>query len=215
MAQIFHRSTNTIARVSIFGGLFFVVALLGVFAVLDRSPYSTGQDVVLMQPVPFSHDHHTAGLGIDCRYCHTTVEKAAFAGIPPAATCMNCHRQIWSDSEMLAPVRESYASGVPIRWIRINDLPGYVYFDHSIHVAKGVGCDSCHGRVDQMPLMRQAESLQMIWCLDCHREPERFVRPKDQVFNMAWKADDQETLGAELVAAHDIHSRTSCSSCHR
>ncbi len=215
MAQIFHRSTNTIARVSIFGALFFVVGLLGVFAVLDRSSYNTGQDVVLMQPVPFSHDHHTSGLGIDCRYCHTTVENAAFAGIPPSATCMNCHRQIWSDSEMLAPVRESFATGVPIRWIRVNDLPDYVYFDHSIHVAKGVGCVSCHGRVDQMPLMRQAESLQMYWCLECHREPERFVRPRDQVFNMAWKADDQETLGAELVAAHDIHSRTSCSSCHR
>jgi Cytochrome c7 and related cytochrome c len=215
MAQIFHRSTNTLARVSIFGALFFVAALLFGFAILDRSPYNTGQDLVLMQPVPFSHSHHVAGLGIDCRYCHTSVEKAASAGIPPSATCMNCHKQIWSDSEMLAPVRESFASGEPIRWIRVHDLPDFVYFDHSIHIAKGVGCVSCHGRVDQMPLMRRASSLQMIWCLECHRAPERFVRPADQVFSMTWKAEDQVALGSELVAAHDIRSRTNCDSCHR
>ena len=215
MAQIFHRSTNTLARVTIFGGLLFIAGSLGVFAVLDRSTYSTGQDLVLMQPVPFSHSHHVAGLGLDCRYCHTTVEKAAFAGIPPSATCMNCHKQIWSDSEMLAPVRESFSTGEPIRWTRVYDLPDFVYFDHSIHIAKGVGCVSCHGRVDQMPLVRRAVSLQMIWCLDCHREPERFVRPTQEVFSMVWEAEDQVALGRRLVAEHDIRSRTSCSSCHR
>lgn len=215
MAQIFHRSTNTLARVSIFGALGFVVILLGVFAVLDRSPYSTGQDVVLMQPVPFSHSHHVAGLGIDCRYCHTTVEKTAFAGMPPTATCMNCHKQIWSDSEMLAPVRESFASDEPIRWVRVHDLPDFVYFNHSIHVSKGIGCVSCHGRVDQMPLMRRTASLQMIWCLDCHRNPEEYVRPREEVFSMTWEAEDQEALGAQLVAEYDIRSKTSCTACHR
>ena len=215
MAQIFHRSTNTLTRVTIFGALFFVVALGAGFAIIDRSPYHTREGVVRLQPVPFSHAHHVSGLGIDCRYCHTTVEKAAFAGIPPAATCMNCHKQIWSDSEMLEPVRESFATGEPIRWTRIHDLPDYVYFDHSIHIAKGVGCVSCHGRVDQMPLMSQGSSLQMIWCLECHREPERHLRPVDQVFSMTWQAEDQIALGTELAAAHDVQSRISCSSCHR
>ena len=215
MAQIFHRSTNTLARVSIFGALGFVAILGGAFFILDRSPYNTGQDIVLMQPVPFSHSHHVGGLGIDCRYCHTTVEKAAFAGLPPTATCMNCHKQIWSDSEMLEPVRQSFATNEPIRWVRIHDLPDYVYFDHSIHVANGIGCVSCHGRVDQMPLMRQHSSLQMIWCLECHRNPEEHVRPRDQIFNMTWAAEDQEALGALLVSEYGIESKTDCSTCHR
>jgi hypothetical protein len=215
MAQIFHRSTNTLARVSIFGALFFVAALLGVFAILDRSAYNTGQDIVLMQPVPFSHDHHVSGLGLDCRYCHTTVEKAAFAGMPPSATCMNCHKQIWSDSPMLEPVRTSFATGEPIRWERVYDLPDFVKFNHSIHVAKGIGCVSCHGRVDQMPLIYQAESLQMEWCLECHRAPEKFVRPRSEVFNMTWKADDQKTLGRQLVEEYDVKSKINCSVCHR
>lgn len=215
MTQIFHRSTNTLARVSIFGAVFFIAVLLTVFAILDRSAYNTGQGIVLQQPVPFSHSHHVSQLGIDCRYCHTTVEKAAFAGIPPTATCMNCHKQIWADSEMLEPVRASFASGEPIEWVRIHDLPDFVYFDHSVHVGAGVGCVSCHGRVDQMPLMYQAESLQMIWCLNCHREPERFVRPTDEVFSMDWTTDDQAALGAELVSAADLQPRTACTACHR
>ena len=215
MTQIFHRSTNTLARVSIFGAVFLVAVLLTVFAILDRSSYSTGQGIILAQPVPFSHSHHVAQLGVDCRYCHTTVEKAAFAGIPPTATCMNCHKQIWADSEMLAPVRDSFATGEPFEWVRVQDLPDFVYFDHSVHVGAGVGCVSCHGRVDEMPLMYQAESLQMIWCLDCHREPERFVRPTDEVFNMTWKAEDQAALGAELVSAAGLEPRTACTACHR
>lgn len=215
MTQIFHRSTNTLARVSIFGAVFFVAVLLTVFAILDRSSYNTGQGIILTQPVPFSHSHHVAQLGVDCRYCHSTVEKAAFAGMPPTATCMNCHKQIWADSEMLVPVRDSFATGEPIEWVRVNDLPDYVYFDHSVHVGAGVGCVSCHGRVDEMPLMLQAESLQMIWCLDCHREPERFVRPTEEVFNMTWKAEDQAALGAELVSAAGLEPRTACTACHR
>ncbi len=215
MAQIFHRSTNTLAKVTLFGAVFFVAVLGWVFATLDRSAYSTGQGVILNQPVPFSHDHHTAALGIDCRYCHTSVETEAFAGIPPTATCMNCHKSIWNESDMLAPVRASYATGVPIAWTRVTDLPDFVYFDHSIHVTKGVGCATCHGRVDEMPLIFRAQTLQMEWCLDCHRNPEKYVSPREEVFNMAWQADDQAELGAELVAQYHIDPRTDCSTCHR
>jgi len=215
MAQIFHRSTNTLARVSIFGGVFLLAGLGWVFATLDRSSYNTGEGVTLEQPVPFSHDHHIVALGIDCRYCHTSVEDSAFAGIPPTSTCINCHKLIWNDSEMLAPVRASFANDEPIEWTRVNDLPDYVYFDHSVHIKKGVGCVSCHGRVDQMPLMRQAESLQMEWCLECHRNPEDQIRPREEVFNMAWEATNQEELGAELVAEYHVNTRTSCSTCHR
>ena len=215
MPQIFHRSTNTVAKVTLFGAVFFVAVLGWVFATLDRSSYSTGQGVILAQPVPFSHDHHTAAMGIDCRYCHTSVETEAFAGIPSTAICMNCHKTIWSESDMLAPVRASYATGEPIGWTRVNDLPDYVYFDHSIHVAKGVGCATCHGRVDEMPLVYRAHSLQMEWCLDCHRNPERYVGPREEVFNMAWRAEDQAGLGAALVADYHIDPRIDCSTCHR
>ena len=131
------------------------------------------------QPIPFSHAHHVGGLGIDCRYCHTSVETSSFAGIPPTKTCMNCHSQIWSTSPTLEPVRESFRTGVSIQWTRVNDLPDYVYFNHSIHVNKGIGCESCHGRVDRMPLTWQENSLQMDWCLDCHRDPGKHIRPRD------------------------------------
>lgn len=214
--QIFHRSTNTIAKVSIFGAVAFLAVLLWLWSTLLRSAYATGQGVIQKQPVPFSHDHHVAGLGIDCRYCHTTVEKSAFAGIPPTETCMNCHRQIWTNADLLEPVRESYRSGTPIVWNRVNDLPDYVYFNHAIHVAKGVGCAECHGQVDEMPLMRQTASLQMEWCLDCHRDPGKRLRPREEVFNMKWRRPaDFETMQARLVEEYDVKSLTSCSVCHR
>lgn len=215
MAQIFHRSTNTVAKVTLFGAVFFLAVLGWVFATLDRSAYSTGRGVILNQPVPFSHDHHTAALGIDCRYCHTSVETDAFAGLPSTATCMNCHKTIWSESEMLAPVRASFATGEPIGWTRVNDLPDFVYFNHSIHVTKGIGCATCHGRVDEMPLLYRAQTLQMEWCLDCHRNPEKYVGPREEVFNMAWSADDQAELGVKLVADYHINPRIDCSTCHR
>lgn len=215
MSQIFKPSTNTLARVSIFGAVFFLAILGWVIATLNRSSFATKQGVVQEQPVPFSHDHHIEALGISCLYCHTSVEESAFAGMPPTATCINCHKLIWNDSEMLAPVRESFASGQPIEWTRVYDLPDFVYFNHSVHVAKGVGCASCHGRVDQMPLMYQAESLLMEWCLNCHREPEKHLRPRSEIYNMAWQADDQETLGAQLAAEYDVESLLSCSICHR
>ena len=215
MSQIFHRSTNTLARVSIFGGLFAVAGLVFVIAVLDRSSYNTGEGVVLKQPVPFSHDHHTAALGIDCRYCHTSVEEAAFAGIPPTATCMNCHNLIWADSPMLEPVRESFRTEEPIRWTRIHDLPDYVYFHHGIHLAKGIGCESCHGRIDRMPLVYKANTLQMEWCLDCHRDPEPFLRPREEVLSMGWRPGEGDPTGAELAELYDVDTRITCSACHR
>jgi hypothetical protein len=218
MAQIFHRSTNTISRVSIFGAVFFIAGLLWLIAQINRSAYVTEVDVVRNQPVPFSHKHHVSGIGIDCRYCHIGVEENAFAGIPATAVCMNCHTQIWADSPMLEPVRRSFSSGQPLHWTRVHDLPDFVYFNHSIHVRKGVGCVTCHGRVDQMPLMRQAESLQMEWCLECHRNPQRFIRPVENVFQMEWAPPvPQEQLGAELVRRYDIRlgQLTDCSICHR
>ncbi|HEV8630646.1 MAG TPA: cytochrome c3 family protein [Thermoanaerobaculia bacterium] len=214
--QIFHRSTNTIAKVSIFGAVAFIAVMGWIWSTLLRSSYATGQGVVLRQPVPFSHDHHVAGLGIDCRYCHTSVETSSFAGMPPTATCMNCHRQIWTNAELLEPVRESFRSGQPIAWQRVHDLPDFVYFNHSIHVAKGIGCAECHGPVDQMPLMRQTASLQMEWCLACHRDPGARVRPRDQVFNMRWEPPaDAGVVRARLVKAYHLKSMTSCSTCHR
>jgi Cytochrome c7 and related cytochrome c len=219
MPQIFHRSTNTISRFSIFGVLFLLVGLLWLIAAINRSAYITEQDVVREQPVPFSHEHHVGGLGIDCRYCHTSVETSSFAGIPPTSTCMNCHSQIWSASDVLKPVRDSFQNGTPIRWTRVHNLPDFVYFNHEIHVRKGVGCSTCHGPVDRMPLMRQEHSLQMEWCLGCHRQPEQFLRPQAEVFNMSWQPDsDQITRGRSLVKEYDIRSvalLTSCSTCHR
>ena len=214
MAQIFHRSTNTIAKVSIFGGVIFVALFFWVYASLLNAGYGTNQGIFRDQPVPFSHQHHVAGLGIDCRYCHTSVERSATAGIPPTQTCLNCHRYIWTNAELLAPVRESFAKNVPLRWTRVHDLPDYVYFNHSIHVAKGIGCASCHGRVDEMPLMRQVAPLTMQWCLDCHRNPAKNIRPHDQVFNMAWERPAGFDAEA-LVREYDVKSLTSCSTCHR
>ena len=216
MPQIFHRSFNTISKVSIFGAVFMLAALGWVLAVWSRSSYATNADVVRVQPVPFSHEHHVRGLGIDCRYCHTSVEDSAFAGIPPTKTCMNCHSQIWLGSAMLEPVRESYRTGKSIEWERVHRLADFVYFDHSIHVQKGVGCATCHGPVERMPLMWQHGSLLMEWCLDCHRQPERYVRPRGEVFNMDWQPpSDQLNKGREFVERYHIRSLTSCSTCHR
>ena len=218
MAQIFHPSTNTISRVSIFGGLFFVLGLLFVVYMIFRSPYVTGVNVVLDQPVPFSHEHHVRALGLDCRYCHTSVEKSSFAGIPPTETCMTCHSQIWTDSPMLEPVRTSMRTSTPIRWNRVHDLPDYVFFNHSIHVQKGVGCVSCHGPVDQMPMTWKAEPMTMEWCLSCHRAPERHLRPRTEVFNMNWvPPGNQVSEGRKLIEQHKIPVQrlSDCYTCHR
>jgi len=213
MAQVFHPAFNTISRVTIFGGVLVLAAVVWVSGLIYRSSYVTEAQVVRDQPVQFSHKHHVGGLGIDCRYCHSSVEDSSFAGIPPAKTCMNCHRQIWADSPVLEPVRRSFSEGTPIRWNRVHRLPGYVYFDHSIHVAKGVGCVSCHGQVDDMPLVAQQATLYMEWCLDCHRHPERAIRPREKVFDLNWHPAAGE--GARLVTEYQVQKRTDCVDCHR
>lgn len=219
MAQIFHPSMNVIAKVSILGSLLFLALAVWTCLEFARSSYGTEMGQVVVQPIPFSHEHHVGVLGIDCRYCHTTVERASFAGMPSTQTCMNCHSQIWVGSAMLEPVRESYRTSQSISWQRVYNLPGFVYFDHSIHVQKGIGCSSCHGQVDQMPLLYQASPLLMEWCLDCHRNPERQIRPREDVFDMKYQTpDDQETLGRKLVKQYGVRDPkvlTSCSTCHR
>jgi len=218
MSQIFQKSANSLWRLSLVGLAIFAGAAGYAAWEINRGGLNTGQGVTVEQPVPFSHDHHVSGLGIDCRYCHTAVEKSSSAGIPPTATCYNCHKLIWNDAPMLAPVRESFRTGQPIAWNKVHDLPDFVYFDHSIHVAKGVGCASCHGRIDRMKLVYQAQSLQMSWCLECHRNPEKNLRPKSEIFNMAWEAKDQNALGAELRKEYGLRTTfalTNCSTCHR
>ncbi|HXH27691.1 MAG TPA: cytochrome c3 family protein [Candidatus Polarisedimenticolia bacterium] len=218
MAQIFHRSTNFLSKLSIFGALFFITALGAVVWLLLNSPWMTRATMPIDQPVPFSHEHHVRGLGIDCRYCHTSVETSSFAGIPPIKTCMTCHSQIWKDSPMLEPIREAYKSGVAVRWKRVHDLPEFVFFNHSIHINKGIGCASCHGRVDMMPLTWQVETLHMRWCLRCHQHPERYVRPRGEVFNLAWQPPaDQIEQGRALLKTYHINTQrlSDCVMCHR
>src|SRR5215472_1095117 len=176
MVQIFRPAADTVARVALVSILVVPFLAIAVAYLVMRSSYITNQNVTLEQPVPFSHEHHISGLGLDCRYCHSGVETSAVAGIPPTHTCMTCHSQLYTQAAMLAPVRQSLADGQPIRWNKVNKLPDYVYFDHSIHIAKGVGCTTCHGDVAHMPLMRQAAPLTMQWCLDCHRNPAPALR---------------------------------------
>jgi len=219
MSQIFHRRANAFARTSIFGAIFFIGFLGWAGYELDLSHWNTRAKVPQEQLVPFSHKHHVGGEGFDCRYCHTSVETSSFAGIPPTQICMNCHSQIWRTSPMLEPVRASYRTGDSLHWTRVHDLPDYVYFNHSIHVAKGVGCESCHGRVDTMPLTWQENALRMEWCLNCHRHPEQYVRPKEFITTMGYQpAGDQEEIGRRLVQENHIQDArllTSCSTCHR
>jgi hypothetical protein len=222
MPQIFHRSTNTLAKLSIFGGLFILGFAAWALAEINRSSWNTGAYVEREQPVQFSHKHHVGDDGIDCRYCHTSVETSNSAGLPPTKTCMNCHSQIYSDSPYLEPVRASWKTNKPIEWTRVHDLPDYVYFNHSIHVNKGVGCSTCHGRVDEMPLVYQFASLQMEWCLQCHREPERFLRDRKDIFNMKWRAEnktkDEIAFGLEKKKEYNVRHKAilqSCSTCHR
>jgi len=212
MAQVFPRSANTIAVISIIGAILVVAAAIA-FLILSPMSYSPKNQ---NQPVPFSHQQHVGSLGIDCRYCHTTVETSAFAGMPSSQVCMNCHSEVLSDSDELAPVRDSAANGKPLVWNRVYTLPDFVYFDHSAHVTKGVACASCHGQVDQMPVLTQAVSLQMSWCMNCHSDPTSNIRPRNQVTNMAWQAPDNiAQVRQQLIQQYHIQSKTSCSTCHR
>lgn len=218
MAQLFRPHADTILRSVL---LALVVApVLGIVMAYGvmRSPYITGLDQIHLQPIPFSHEHHVGFDGIDCRYCHTGVETSPVAGIPPTEICMTCHSQLFANAPLLAPARASLVSGRPIAWARVHQLPDYVYFDHSIHIAKGVGCTTCHGQVDRMPLMRQAQPMTMSWCLDCHRHPQRYLRPESEVFSLNWKpGPDQEEQGEKLLHQYliDISHLTDCSVCHR
>lgn len=218
MAQLFPKSANSLAPASIAAIVLVAGGAVGSLLALDYAGFNQRRGETLEQPVPFSHEHHVSGLGIDCRYCHTAVEKSASAGVPPTATCYNCHKLVWNEAPMLEPVRSSYRTGQPLEWNKVHDLPDFTYFNHSIHVAKGIGCATCHGPVQEMRLMRSAQPIQMRWCLDCHRNPEKYIRPKEEIYNMTWKAKDQETLGRELVEKYKVRPPaeiTSCGTCHR
>ena len=217
MPQIFSSSSNSFARVSIILTV-ITIGVLGVctWELIADSEWATRQGEAREQPVPFSHAHHVGSMGIDCRYCHASVENSDFSIVPPTRTCMNCHSQIWINSPTLEPVRTSYATNTSIRWTKVYDLPDYVYFNHSIHVKKGVGCETCHGRVDNQALTWMQPSLEMRWCLDCHRHPEKYVRPREFVTTMGYTpSEPQEVIGARLVKEYHILKLETCWTCHR
>lgn len=214
--QLFKPSANVIAKGSIFGVLLLAVIVSFVGYRVSHSSYVRGQNIPIEQPVPFSHKHHVNGLGIDCRFCHKTVEKSSTAGMPSTETCMKCHSVIWKDSPMLEPVRQSYQTGKPLEWNRVHNLPDYVYFNHSIHVNKGVSCVSCHGQVDQMPLTWKQSTLHMKWCLNCHRNPEKQIRPREEIFNMNWHPNiEKDAKPEELMKQYHVKSMLNCTTCHR
>ena len=218
MSQIFHPSMNIIARVTLLAIILLVAGLAWFGYYTVRSPFMTEVGVAKAQAVPYSHAQHVGGLGLDCRYCHTAVEESNMASIPPTETCMGCHRQVATDSPNLELVRNSAETNQPLEWIRVHDLADFVYFNHAIHVKQGVGCETCHGRVDQMPVVAKVQSLQMDWCLDCHRDPAKYVRPREAVFSMGYTPPtDQAILGPQLVTDYGIHVKqlTDCSVCHR
>ena len=218
MPQVFPPIVNTLSRVSILGGVFLCAGALWVSAAVFRSPYVSRAGVTRPQPVPYSHKTHVGALGLDCRYCHSFVESSSSAGLPPTKTCMACHSDILSQSPVLSKVRASYEEDRPIRWTRVHDLPDFVHFDHSIHVRAGVGCSSCHGRIDRMPLVAQGSDLQMDWCIGCHRQPESHLRSGAEIFNPAWRSPpDQALRGARLLKERAIQteSLTDCSVCHQ
>lgn len=219
MAQIFSPSANVHSKVVIVGVVVLLCGAGWATSAIFWSPYTTYVDVPIEQPVPFSHKHHVGDAGIDCRYCHDSVEKSSFAGIPSTQVCMTCHSQLWTEAPALEPVRQSLATNQPLRWNRVNDLPDFVYFNHSMHVANGIGCSTCHGAIDQMPLTRRAQTLYMKWCLECHRAPEKFVRPASKIYDQNWQPPpDQEAQGARLVRQYQIDTTgrlTNCSVCHR
>jgi hypothetical protein len=216
MAQIFHRSTNTISRVSIYGAVILIAILGYAVNVVNQTSYVTEVHNARPQPVPFSHKHHVGELGLDCRYCHSSVEDSSSAGLPPTQTCMACHSQIWIGAAILERVRASYRDSTPIAWTRVNALPDFVYFNHSIHVAKGVGCTTCHGPIAEMNITWREQSLYMRWCLECHNAPEKYLRPRSEVFNAFYKPpSDQEALGNRLMSEYKVQKLTTCTTCHR
>ena len=218
MPQTFRPYADTIVRVVLVSIIVLPFASVALAYTVMWSPYVTREGLPRQQPVPFSHQHHVGQLGLDCRYCHSTVEKSTYASVPATQVCMTCHSQLFTNAQMLAPVRESLAKGKPIRWRKVYQLPDYVYFDHSVHLANGVGCTTCHGQVDTMPLIHKAAPLTMAWCLECHRKPESYLRPAGEIFSTAWKPPaDQLEQGRRLLTEYHIQSEhlTDCSICHR
>ena len=217
MASIFPPQATLIGRTVLLGSGILFGSVIAWWCLAPRTDWARRVGFTITQPVPFSHQHHVAGLGIDCRFCHAAVEVSANAGMPPTWTCMTCHSQIWINARLLAPVRQSLADGKPLVWGRVNNLPDYVYFNHSIHIAKGVGCSSCHGEVDQMPLPYKAASLTMEFCLACHRDPGPQLRPRDEVYNTSWHRTPDTPAPGTLLARYNVPDRdlTDCSICHR
>jgi len=213
MAQIFPKWTNEAPRRILIAIIIILNSLVfGVWYFF--SPEFTHVGYAPEQPVPFSHQVHAGQLGLDCQYCHNQASESKYANIPATQTCMNCHNQILTDSEQLEPVIESWETGAPIEWVRVHMLPDFAYFNHSAHVNMGVGCESCHGRVDRMEVVFQAESMSMSWCLDCHREPEKHIRPVEEVTTMGYQVDNQLDVGRDLVSRHNISAPTYCQACH-
>ena len=216
MPALFPRSSNRTIRITLAVAAAAVVGLPILLMAWVRTPAVTGQHSAPAQPVPFDHRIHVTGLRIDCRYCHSTAERDATAGIPATSVCVPCHSQVWRDGPAFSPVRHSLATGKPIPWQRVTSLPDYVFFNHAIHVRKGVGCETCHGRVDRMARVEQATPLTMSWCLDCHRGPERYLRPVEQVTTMGWQPPrPQAVIGPELALRYRVARLTHCSACHR
>lgn len=217
MAAIFTPSANVVARAAVIALLAAPLGGIAWWWLWPRTDYASRVGFAVQQPVPFSHEHHVAGLGIDCRFCHSAVELSANAGLPPTHTCMTCHSQIWTNAAMLAPVRDSFVQHRPLPWRRVTDLPDYVYFDHAVHVAKGVGCEECHGHVDRMPLMVKAKSMTMGFCLDCHRDPGPRLRPREAITDTEWRRGSGTPSPQELMTEYHVGGRrlTDCSICHR
>ena len=216
MNPLFRPKHNTLAQVSLFVIAAGAVGVPGGLMLYARTPYARVMQDPIEQPIQFDHRHHTRDEGIDCRYCHNTVDKSPSAGIPQTQLCLNCHSQVWNKSPILEPVRQSFITNTPMEWRRVNKVPEFVYFNHSIHVNKGVGCVSCHGRVDRMPAVEKAMPLTMSWCLDCHRRPEGHIRPVEEVTNMDWKPEgDPAEAGRVFAERNQVHTRTSCTTCHR
>ncbi|HWV58241.1 MAG TPA: cytochrome c3 family protein [Longimicrobiales bacterium] len=216
MAALFPRWFDSLARAVLVAALVSAVSAIALPMIWVRTPFVTGQYDPVEQPVQFDHRHHVADDGIDCRYCHDLAERSPVAGVPPTERCLNCHSQIWNDSPLLEPVWLSFTSGLPIPWVRVHRLPDFVYFDHSIHVNNGVACETCHGRIDRMARVYQVAPLTMGWCLECHRNPEPHLRPRDAVTVMGWEPDrDGDATGPGVVRTPDVRRLTHCSACHR
>ncbi|HEY0481141.1 MAG TPA: cytochrome c3 family protein [Kofleriaceae bacterium] len=213
MAALFPPWTNTATRIVLGAVALAVVGAIATPMIYARSPYATGQQDPVLQPIAFDHRHHVRDDGIDCLYCHEDAERSAFAGVPATERCLGCHNQIWNDTPSIAPLRDSAETGLPIRWQRVHSLPDFVYFDHSVHVRRGIGCVSCHGRVDEMAAVHQVQRLTMSWCLDCHRDPVPNLRPRERITSMTWTPAPGEQ--AELARRYQPRSLTHCSTCHR